>query len=155
MKTDTYLNAAKANLYFILSASLAIISTTIFVIIGEFTRQPLIIVVPLAALIVYAFLHILKLNYVMFSDEGGFFIFRYFNVHPFMRHKKAFQIPKDKLHHYEIISSYWGWRKELILYQIHKNEIIQYPSLGIGLFSDKQLKQIEESLNKSLKKIKK
>ncbi len=155
MKTDTYLNAAKANLYFILSGGLAVISTIFFAIIGEFVRHPLIIAVPLIALGAYIFLHLLKLNYVMFSDEGDFFIFRYFNVHPFLRQKKAFQIPKDKLERYEIITSYWGMCREIVIYQKHNKEIITYPPLGIGLFSQKQLRMIEESLNKSIKKSKK
>lgn len=152
MKTDTYLNAAKANMYFILSGTLALASFILLGIAGEFTRHPFTIAIPVVMVIVYLFLHLLKLNFIIYNDEGNHYIFRFYNVHPFLRRKKAFQIPKSQLEKYIIKESYGGFRKELILFQKHKKQIIEYPALGISLLTDKQIKQIERSLQKNARK---
>jgi len=152
MKTDTYLNAAKANMFFLVFGIGALISALISGVVGEFSRDPWTIVVPIILALLYGFMHLLKLNYIWFSDDGDKILIRFYYVHPYMRKKKAYQIPKNALEDFDIKISYGGLRKDLILYQRHGKEIITYPTLGISLLNDKQLKEIDLLLRKYAKR---
>ena len=70
----------------------------------------------------------------------------------FLGKKKAIEIPKDTFVKYELKTSFMKIKKKLILYRVHQNEIIKYPSVNITLLKKDEKQNLYNSLNKCRKK---
>ncbi len=89
-----------------------------------------------------------KLNYFYFNDEGDKILLRYYPIHPVVRKKKAVQIPKIGLAGYDIRSSVFGLKKELILRQKIRGKVAVYPPIGITALKREELDLLEKHLDK-------
>ncbi len=158
MIVHNQLNTAKIHIFFILSFSLCIITLTLFLLIGEIHRHPVIITLPVVFFLIYLFLHFMNYQFLYFSNNGKNIIVKYCYIHPFMQTKKIFEFPAHTLAKYQIHSSFFNLKHRLDLFVITEKGLAKYPSISLSLTNKKQRHRIHESLqeqlasNKSLRK---
>lgn len=101
--------------------------------------------------IVYLVMVLLKLFYFYMNDSGQKIVVRFFNIHPFLQKYKAIEIPKKALAGYEIKTSFFDLKAELILAVKTKKGEIEYPPVSISALSRKDRKRLINALDSQIK----
>jgi len=88
----------------------------------------------------------LNFNYVNFTIENQKIIIRFIPARFLFRKPKAIEIPMNRLANFEITSSFFGWKIDLILYQFTDKGVIAYPSISLSALDKKSIDGIQQSL---------
>lgn len=111
-------------------------------------RKDLILITAGLYLLIIIILYLLDLNYVYFNDDGDQIVVRYYPMRPFVRKKKAVQIPRISLAGFDIKKTFFGLRKTLVLQQRTKKGIATYPGIGITALDSKETEAIIAELKR-------
>ena len=150
MVLNNELNSAKINLAYIISAFLFAVSVAMSFVVTIPSERIIMLIILGACLLGYLFLHVLKLNYIYYSDSGDRLIIRYFNIHYGMRKKHSIEMVKHTLEKYELKKSVFGLKKTLVLYQKTNKGVAQYPGVYISALPKAQCDKVEKSLMKQI-----
>ncbi|GEM_PF-6967489 len=151
MILENRFTTAKIRMFFIISLFVAVCAGIFSYITTSFLERYLTLGVSIFAFLFYIFLHLTKPYFVFFSDEKGKITLRFYYAHPFLHKYRSFEFAKESLHNFEIKTLFFGQRKTLTLFQKRGREILRYPDLEIGLFTQKQVQALELVLFNILK----
>lgn len=90
---------------------------------------------------------VLNHQYVKYSDEGDFIVFRYFTSGIFGGKKNSVEILKTSFVGYKTEKSYLGLNQSIILFQQFKEGMAKYPPIYISGLSRKDRVKILNSLD--------
>lgn len=96
--------------------------------------------------VVYFYYFVKRYMYLEYKDDGDKVVFRYFLIIPSTLDHHAIEIPKISLYKFEIVESFFGLRKEIILIQKTKNGLAKYPKISLSILNEKQLTKLRNSL---------
>ncbi len=100
---------------------------------------------------VYVFINIfrfiLDLNYFSYTEQGEKIVIHYFSLRPFMQKRMSIEIPKANLIKYQLTKSFFGQKKQLVLYQRVNNKTAKYPPISISALNKTELNDLITSLN--------
>lgn len=80
---------------------------------------------------------IMRYSYFYFDDDTPNLTFRFFHLVPFGAKRLAFSIPKRAFYDFKIEKNFFGFRKDLILFQKTKEKIINYPPISLSAVKKK------------------
>lgn len=148
---DNKLQTAKVKIFYI-------IMLTLFLALGAYylfepnvpmTRKIILGVLALLA-ISYGFMLFLRLNYFFLQDSGDFILVRFYTAHPFLRKYKAFKFPASTLKSYEINSSFFNLKHEIVIKAENNKGQFVFPKLSISLLSSADREELKQILDKHL-----
>ncbi|MBI4648214.1 MAG: hypothetical protein HY738_16930 [Bacteroidia bacterium] len=160
MKIDnrqTIIKARKIRLFLTIGFAIAII----LVFLLDIFKKPVfgipnygyIVILAGIYLLINIYILQLKLNYIYYCDEGTMLILRYFSLRMYSRERNSIEIPKKEFKHFELIESFFGHRKEIILFRKTAKGIAKYPPVSITSLNKTEKKQIIDSLSNFSQKI--
>jgi hypothetical protein len=88
----------------------------------------------------------LNYQYIYYSDDGDFIIFRYFTTGIVSGKKNSIEISKSSFAGYKKESSFFGLDKSLILYQKMAEGVAKYPPVYISILNRKERAKVLNSL---------
>ncbi len=121
-------------------------------VLGLSDREWTMILAPIYLFLVFLPV-ILNYQYIRFSDDGDFIVFRYFTSGIFGGRKNSVEINKATFTGYKIEKSYLGLRQNLILYQKFKEGVAQYPPIYISILTKKEKSKIFRSLDSCVPRV--
>jgi hypothetical protein len=89
----------------------------------------------------------LTYNFIYFSDAGKIIMLRYFHVRYFNNSYKSIEIPKNTLYKYELKTSFFKLKQELVLFQKTAKGIAKYPPVSLSSLKKNEIRKIIESLD--------
>lgn len=139
--------AALGRLLFLLIPLLFIIIVAVLMFLG--IQSDIIVLGALTVIFIFFlwFAGNLGLNYLYISFENEMLVIKYFSVSPVSGKHKMIEIPWQSLYKYEIETSIYGLRKDLILFRRTPKGIAKYPPVSITLLSDKDLTMLLKALS--------
>ncbi len=90
---------------------------------------------------------ILNYQYISFSDEGEFIVFRYFNAGITGGKKNSVEINKSTFSGFKIESRFFGLIQSITLFQKFPQGVAKYPPVHISALSGEERSKIIKSLN--------
>lgn len=90
---------------------------------------------------------ILNYQYISYSDEGDFIIFRYFTSGIVGGKKNSVEISKISFSGYKIETRYFGLIQSIVLYQKFQEGVARYPPVYISALSSGDKTKLIKSLN--------
>jgi hypothetical protein len=104
--------------------------------------------------VVYIFYNLyrffLNINFFFFNDQSEKIVIKFYSLRPFMQKRRSIEISKGSLVKYEIIRSFAGLKKSLVLYQKIKNNIAKYPPISVSALNNEEYKNLIISLNSDI-----
>ncbi len=139
--------AALGRLLFLLIPLLFINIVAVLVFLG--LQSDVIVLGALTVIFIFClwFAGNLGFNYLYISFENEMLVIKYFSVSPVSGKHKMIEIPLQSLYKYEIETSIYGLRKDLILFRRTPKGIAKYPPVSITLLSDKDLAMLQKALS--------
>jgi hypothetical protein len=105
-------------------------------------------VILIAVWVILAFMPmVLNYQYISYSDDGDFIIFRYFTSGIVGGKKNSVEINKISFAGYKTETRFFGMVQSIILYQNFQEGIARYPPVYISALSREEKKKIFKSLN--------
>jgi hypothetical protein len=92
----------------------------------------------------------LNLNYFYFNDQSEKIVIKYYSMRPFMQKRKSIEITKASFVKYEIIRSFIGRKKSVVLFQRIKNQIAKYPPVSVSALNDEEYRNLISALNSNI-----
>ncbi len=131
-----------------------------FILLSEFFDKPIfgiskyVISVFLICIYIgyYLIRYILDLNYIHFNIESGKLIFRYYSLRPLNKQHRSIEIPINSFGGFKIQKSFFGLKKELILYQKVQGKLAKYPPISITALNKEQFLLLNNALTSIIKK---
>ncbi|MFC2098629.1 hypothetical protein ACFLSP_02680 [Bacteroidota bacterium] len=155
---DNKKTAIRIYLWKMIQASITVVLLIGIMVSGWFEKDVLgitkyqwVIIVTLVYLLMVIAARLRRLNFFYFSDDGDKILVRYYPIRPLVQKKKAVQIPKIGLAGYEINSSAMGLKKVLVLRQLVKGKVANYPPIGITALNRKEIDLLKKQLEKYLR----
>jgi hypothetical protein len=90
---------------------------------------------------------ILNYQFISYSDEGDFIVFRYFTAGIVGGKKNSVEINKTTFSGYKIENRFFGLIQSIILFQKFQQGIAKYPPIYISALSGEEKAKIIKSLN--------
>lgn len=90
---------------------------------------------------------ILSYQFISYSDEGEFIIFRYFNAGIVGGKKNSVEINKSTFSGYKTETSFFGLIERITLYQKFQQGVAKYPPVYISALNREEKSKIYRSLN--------
>ena len=112
------------------------------------THIPLIITSILV--LIYILIYIRSYQFIYYSDEDDYIIFRYFKIIPTTLIHNSIEIKKSSLVKYELVKSFFNFREEIVLSQKTKRGIAKFPPVSIAILNKKQKEYLIKSLDRIL-----
>lgn len=88
----------------------------------------------------------LNYQYIYYSDDGDYIIFRYFTTGIVSGKKNSIEISKSSFAGYKKESAFFGLDKSLILYQQMAEGVAKYPPVYISILTRKERAKVLNSL---------
>jgi hypothetical protein len=88
----------------------------------------------------------LNYQYIYYSDDGDYIIFRYFTTGIVSGKKNSIEISKSSFAGYKKESAFFGLDKSLILYQQIAEGVAKYPPVYISILTRKERAKVLNSL---------
>jgi hypothetical protein len=88
----------------------------------------------------------LNYQYIYYSDDGDYIIFRYFTTGIVSGKKNSIEISKSSFAGYKKESAFFGLDKSLILYQQLTEGVAKYPPVYISILTRKERAKVLNSL---------
>lgn len=105
----------------------------------------------LIAIIIYLAVNIyrfvLDYHFVNYSDAGEKLVFKYYTLRPFMQKRMSIEIQKSNFVKFEILTSVFGKKKTLILFQKINKNLAKYPPISLSALSSEDISKLRSSLN--------
>jgi hypothetical protein len=121
-------------------------------IIGLSDREWTMILAPIYLLLVFIPV-ILNYQYIRFSDDGDFIVFRYFTSGIFGGRKNSVEINKATFTGYKVEKGYFGLNQSLVLFQRFKEGVAQYPHIYISILTKKEKAKIFRALDACIPRV--
>jgi len=142
---------------YIMAISLIVI--ILVICLSDFFNDPVIglsremyVIIVCAIYIFYNFYRfILNINFFFFNDQSEKIVIKYYSLRPFMQKRRSIEIAKGLLVKYEIIRSFAGLKKNLVIYQKVKNNIAKYPPISVSALNNEEFKNLIVALNSNIK----
>lgn len=151
MVFDNKLDAAKYRLYFNIILAVEVLLVVMY-FITTVPFEKLIVKIGIASLLVtYLVLLVKKPMYFHLRDDGTNIVFRFYNLHPGFKKLKAIEIPKNQFSRFEVKSSFFGLRHDLLLYVKNGNSEFMYPPISVSINDKKMVGNIKRLLTAYLK----
>jgi hypothetical protein len=96
--------------------------------------------------------HLLRPNYIYFSDNGKKILFRYYKVRALSGKKHAIEIPKEQFEKYEV-KKYFPGIEKLFLYQRTSRGVARYPGVSLSLLKKSDREKMKRALNQYVGKL--
>lgn len=141
-------------LLYLLAIGSAILILAVFVIdeyddkVLGLSRYTYTLIIATFYVIINIYRFLLDLTYFYFSDADNKIVIRYYSLRPFMQKRRTIEIPISQFLKYSIEDSFFGQKKQLILYQTIKNKSAKYPPISISALNKDELKSLKETLKK-------
>lgn len=90
----------------------------------------------------------LKYHFIIYNDEGGKIILRYYPLSSFRIKFLSVEIPYNALYKIEVNKVFFGLREEMTIYQTVKGKIAKYKPIPLSALSKKEKTNLINSLNK-------
>jgi hypothetical protein len=90
---------------------------------------------------------VLNYQYISYSDDGDYIIFRYFTAGLVGGKKNSVEINKTSFAGYKTENRFFGMIQSIILFQKFQEGIAKYPPVYISALSRKEKEKIFKSLN--------
>lgn len=115
----------------------------------NYTYLAILIIIFIAILIIT---NIIKLYYLHISDEAGKFTLKYLTLGPLGGNRKSIKMLHKDFLKYQIIISFYGYRKYLILYRRTPKGIAKYPPVSISSLSKAEIIKLNIMLQNLIKR---
>jgi hypothetical protein len=86
--------------------------------------------------------------YIYFNNEGPKVVLRYSPLQPLTYGNYSIEFYKKDLYKYEIVSSFFGIRKSLLIYIRTPQGIAKFQPVSLSTLTNKEIADIIESLDK-------
>ncbi len=86
----------------------------------------------------------------MLSDESGKITLRYLTLGPFGSKRRSIEIPVKDFLNYQIITSMYGYKKDIILFRHTPKGTAKYPPVSISAFNKQEIMEVEKMLKKQI-----
>jgi hypothetical protein len=93
----------------------------------------------------------LNMNFFYFNDQSEKIVIKYYSLRPFMQKRRSIEILKGSLVKYQIIRSFVGRKKGLLLYQKIKNNTAKYPPISLSALNKEEYKNLVMALNSNIR----
>jgi len=90
---------------------------------------------------------ILNYQYISYSDDGDFIVFRYFTSGMISGKKNSVEISKASFSGYKIETRFFGLIKSIILFQKFQEGLAKYPPVYISALTSAEKAKLIKSLN--------
>jgi len=90
---------------------------------------------------------ILNYQYISYSDDGDFLVFRYFTSGMISGKKNSVEISKVSFSGYKIETRFFGLIQSLILFQKFQEGLAKYPPVYISALTSAEKSKLIKSLN--------
>jgi hypothetical protein len=90
---------------------------------------------------------ILNYQYISYSDDGDFLVFRYFTSGMISGKKNSVEISKASFSGYKIETRFFGLIKSIILFQKFQEGLAKYPPVYISALTSAEKSKLIKSLN--------
>ena len=105
-------------------------------------------VIFIAIWVILAFMPmVLNYQFISFSDEGEFIVFRYFNAGIVGGKKNSVEINKATFAGYKVDTRYFGQVESITLFQKFQQGIAKYPPVYISALTREEKQKVIKSLN--------
>jgi hypothetical protein len=150
---DNKLRTAKIKIFYILQLVLifALGAYYLFEPNEEYVRTAFLTMLILIVLAYFSMLA-LRLNYFYLQDTGDSIMVRYYSAHPFLRSYKAFKLPANTIKSYEVKSSIFNLRHEIVIIAESNKGRFVFPSLSLSALNKTEREELYEVLDKYVKK---
>ncbi len=85
----------------------------------------------------------LKLNYFYVEQKGDKLIIRFYTAHPVGRKYKAIELPLRTIVDYDVVTNFFGFKKELYLTAKTPKGVFNFPPLSISLLNKREIEHLE------------
>jgi hypothetical protein len=149
---DNKLQVAKLRLAFVVTFATGLF----FIFFGLFSNNTgfenlISLIIGIILLLIFSFLLILKPEYIYITiQKNSKLIVRNYTAFPLFRKYKAFEVPINSVHSFEINKSLMGKRRFIRILVKTKNKVGKYPWLSLSAVSINDINKTIESLNKLL-----
>ena len=127
-----------------------IVFTALFeLLLPSINKTYVAIVVSFAYLLFLIYNYIIDFNFISFSDEGDKFVFHFVSTRPLNKKRKAIEISKYKFDGYKIDRSFFGKKKEIVIFMKTQNGVAKYPPINISALNKSQIYLLTKSLKKA------
>ncbi|NOZ46167.1 MAG: hypothetical protein GXO79_05230 [Chlorobi bacterium] len=92
----------------------------------------------------------IKLYYIMLSDEAKKITLNYLTLSPVENKKRSISIPQKDFIKYKLNTSFYGFKKTIILYRKTPKGTAKYPPVSISSLNKKELLAVERLLKKQM-----
>jgi hypothetical protein len=89
---------------------------------------------------------VLSYQYVSFSDEGDFLVFRFFNAGIVGGRKNSIEVDKRRFAGYKTERAYFGLKQSIVLYQQLREGVAKYPPVYISNLTKEEKAKVLNSL---------
>jgi len=90
---------------------------------------------------------VLNYQYISYTDEGDYLVFRFFNAGIVGGKKNSVEIKKSTFAGYKIESRFFGLIESIILFQKFQEGVAKYPPVFISAFTREEKTKVIKSLN--------
>ena len=139
--------SAKTKFYFMLSLFFYLILIVGSLVFDVFRGYSFIIITTILFIIAFVIITHLKFYYFSFDVEEDKMIFRFSSLSLIVSLNKTIEIPQALFVKFNVKESFFGYKKELFLYQKLKGGIAKYPPISISLLKRKDVDKISKMLN--------
>jgi len=149
---DNKLSVAKYRLAYIVT----FVTGLGFIFFAEFSNNPIkenkfSLILGIVLLLIFFLMLLIKPEYVYFSiEKNSKLLVRNYNAFPLFRKYKAFEIPLNNIHDFEIKQELFGLKKSIRILVKSKNKVGKYPWQSLSAVPSKNINQIIDALNKLL-----
>ncbi len=139
--------SAKTKLYFMLTLFFYLILIVGSLVFDIFQGYSFIIITTILFILAFIIITHLKFYYFSFDIKEGKLIFRFSSLSLVISVNKIIEIPQALFVKFNIKESFFGYKKELFLYQKLKGGVAKYPPISISLLNRKEVNKISKMLN--------
>ena len=148
MKIENKKTASLIRLGFLVLPVLYALLISVLYFFEGLPKKPYLIGLLISFVIVVYILSTLKLYYIIFSIEAEKLTLRYISFGAFGGKKRSIQFPQKDFVRYEIKRSFYGYKKEIVLFRRTQKGTARYPVVSISSLSEPQIEEIEKMLKK-------
>ena len=138
--------AAKTKFYFMLMLFVYLLLLVGSLLVNFIQGYSFIIILTLVFTCIFIILTHLQFYYFSFDVEEDKLIFKFSSLSLIIGSNKTIEIPQALFVKFEINKTFFGYKKELILYQKLKGSVAKYPPISISLLNNKEVDKLSKSL---------
>ena len=142
--------ASRTKFYFMLMLFIYLLLLVGSLLVDFIEGYSFIIILTIVFTCIFIIITHLKYYYFSFDVEEDKLIFKFSSLSLIIGSNKTIVIPEALFVKFKINKTFFGYKKELILYQKLKGGVAKYPPISISLFNNKEIDEISKMLNSAL-----